>query len=521
MTNESLLAQIPDKVLQQALTQTVKGNLTHKKLEKLTKLIWNDDTGATDVINDFTGLRLCPNLKEMHISGQAGFKHGKLNNLEELQYLPKLTKLSLTSYRGLSLKLLAPLSQLTYLDLNGTNSIRNITPLASLVNLQHLNLRGADTQKLDTLSKLTQLCYLNIAFNGKVKSLAPLQGLTKITELHLNFSYVDDLTPLTYLKNVKKLSIPSYYGYDDLTKLAALKKISSLEVDSFEGLDLAQRLPKLKTLEIFCRHLNEHEAQLQEALGKLQGLEKLHAIELGDKDDDSLPPFSLNFVTQLSNLRHLSLDRGNPTDFRALATLPHLESLHLEHITLQSSGFIRKLTQLKELTVNDAYLNHLEDFKGLTQLESLSVSALYEKNESITDLSPLAGMSQLKCLNLKTLQNVSDLSPIGKLHQLTSLDIVHLNFTDIAPLLSLGLKRLCISSPHLTSIDFVQYFANLEDFTLYYDHNVQDISPLLKLRKLKQVEIRNVHTMSFEQDSPNRQVLEQLNKRGAGTILFY
>ena len=68
------------------------------------------------------------------------------------------------------------------------------------------------------------------------------------------------------------------------------------------------------------------------------------------------------------------------------------------------------LTQLNRLQLlNASNLSDLSSLAGLTQLNHLEVSG----SRNVSDLSPLAGLTQLNHLNLFGANNVSDLSPFG------------------------------------------------------------------------------------------------------------
>ena len=84
-------------------------------------------------------------------------------------------------------------------------------------------------------------------------------------------------------------------------------------------------------------------------------------------------------------------------------------------------------------------------------------------NNNISDVSPLAELTQLTSLNLQN-NNISDLSPFAELTQLTSLNLQDNNISDVSPLAELT---------QLTSL-------------VLQRNNISDVSPLVGLINLKQ-----------------------------------
>jgi internalin A len=115
------------------------------------------------------------------------------------------------------------------------------------------------------------------------------------------------------------------------------------------------------------------------------------------------------------------------------------------------------LTSLHHLYVGRGSITDLTPIKGLTKLEGLRISM-----NPVSDISPLAGMLQMDRLDLGRTQ-VRDLSPLKKMTKLTELMLDDTPVDNLTPLAGLSsLERLSIKRTR-----------------------VSDLSPLKALRKLK------------------------------------
>ena len=106
-------------------------------------------------------------------------------------------------------------------------------------------------------------------------------------------------------------------------------------------------------------------------------------------------------------------------------------------------------TALSELKLADQGLTDA-DIQDLGQLKNLQVLSL-EDNPGITDLSPLAGLTELTALNLMG-TGATDLTPISGLTGLEELDLANPDLADLSPLAGLtGLKILYLDDGNMVS----------------------------------------------------------------------
>lgn len=179
-----------------------------------------------------------------------------------------------------------------------------------------------------------------------------------------------------------------------------------------------------------------------------------------------------------------------------------------------------------------------EDLKKLPALnDKLKILTFWNESAKVTDITPLAKLTNLKGLELRNLVNLADINPIAGLKQLESLDLYNLKpLTDLTPIGKVeGLKKLSLvvlgepidlspvsnlvnlqelsigQSVKYTSFDFLTPLNNLEKLSFVAEpKDVTDISPLAGKTKLKELGFSGaeITDISVLKDSPE---LERLH----------
>ena len=186
------------------------------------------------------------------------------------------------------------------------------------------------------------------------------------------------------------------------------------------------------------------------------------------------------------NLTELYVASSGITDLTGLEHAHYLSSLDLRGNTNTVSDFspLAGLTNLKSLNLSGSFLTDISSLIGLTDLEDLGLSG-----SNLSDISPLAHLTNLTRLSLSS-NNLSDISPLANLTGLSVLYLNGKNLSDISPLANLtGLGDLNLSGGNSVSpnnISDVSPLANLTNLTrlnLSYN-NISDVSPLAGLTNL-------------------------------------
>ncbi|MEQ9000490.1 MAG: leucine-rich repeat domain-containing protein [Coleofasciculus sp. B1-GNL1-01] len=116
----------------------------------------------------------------------------------------------------------------------------------------------------------------------------------------------------------------------------------------------------------------------------------------------------------------------------------------------------------------------------------LSRTELQLWDNSITDISPLAGLSNLTVLNLGR-NSITDVSPLAELSNLTKLSLGSNSITDISPLAGLSnLTKLYLDSNSITDVSPLAGLSNLTELFLS-SNSITDASPLAQLTNLRRL----------------------------------
>ena len=285
-------------------------------------------------ISSLDDLRLMPYLKSLTIVNQ------KMDDLDFLSHLPKLTTLNLTDCRFPS---------------------DDLSAVAALPNLNSLTLHNCGISTIADLEGAVYLEYLDLSGNGGLRSLDALASMTALKELHLQNNAVVDLTVLSGLTALEKLDV----SYNALTTLAPISGCIKLNWVNADG-------NQLTTLDGIC------------------DLALLHELSV---DYNQLTDIS--GLAACPELTILSIANNQITDISDLASLPKLEKLDFSYNTVANLPTWQEGCTLR--TIDGSY-NALTSIDTLGTLDALSY--VYMDYNQITDISALADCFNLVQVNV-------------------------------------------------------------------------------------------------------------------------
>ena len=295
-------------------------------------------------------------------------------------------------------------------------------------------------------------------------------------------------------------------------------------------------------------------APASEPAGDVQGTnvptqETLSPQESRRMEEAAAPKVTICGESYSTALRELRLEEAEfeEADYEAISQMTGLERLEIVDSPISQLDFLKNLTSLKRLHIRGSRepagtFSDLSALAGLTNLEDL-----YLYLDGVSDLNGLSGMSGLKSLVLTGNMEIADLSPLAGLTKLQSLEVplggenvgVDLsplagladlrtlrtgsNVTDLSPLSGLtGLRELDLTYGGYSARDSKEYrslepLSSLTGLTSLTIRNlwVSDLSPLSGLTKLRSLTIYN--GASIEDLSPLAGLtgLKSLTIRGA------
>ena len=147
------------------------------------------------------------------------------------------------------------------------------------------------------------------------------------------------------------------------------------------------------------------------------------------------------------------------------------------------------MANLTELTARNSNITDLTGLEHATNLKSLWLDGeevrpgVWSNSNSVSDLSPLVGLTQLEGLDLWQ-NSVSDISAVAGLTNLTHLGLVGNDISDVSALVGLtNLTSLFLDGNAISDISAVADLTNLTRLGLE-DNTISNLSPLSGLTHL-------------------------------------
>ena len=298
---------------------------------------------------------------------------------------------------------------------------------------------------------------------------------TALTELDLGSQNLTDeeIEPLKEMVNLTHLDLRQNQ-LTDLSPLAGLTQLKSLEL---RGNNLSDLSP-------------------------LSGLTELEELRLGGSGTglDNPGITDLSPLAGLTKLQYLTLPRqASIRDLSPLAGLTNLKSFTLDGVASENTGTqitdlsaLSNLTQLEILHLFNCGASDLSPLAGLTNLTELRLLGQL----AFTDLTPLSGMTELRLLELTAQGSVPlrlDRNCLSVLKDLTQLESIRIYADSTISLRGLEhmteLTTLFLSQHNdgfsCVDIEALTNLSNLSDLTLWIDSQTSDLSPLAGLTNLR------------------------------------
>ncbi|BDR54195.1 hypothetical protein KIMH_03060 [Bombiscardovia apis] len=374
--------------------------------------------------------------------------HAGITNVEGIQHFTNLEKLHLSSNQITDLSPVTGLPRLTTL-----NAVYN--QITTTGPLNNPNLESLDLYQ----NQLTNIASIN------------WNGLSKLEILRLEHNQLIDISPVTGLPNLIRLSAPNNLittvgdlnnpnltvielDGNKLTSLASvnwnsLTKLETLKIGSnqFTNLSSITGLPKLTYLHAFNNKINDISSTNWNDFGKLRDL---------NLSKNKIP--SISALTGLTDLTRLYVEDNQVTNLGSL-DFPNIELINLSRNKIPSVASVNwnNLTKLQKLYLD---YNQITDFSPVTGLSSLTyLTVFYNRIVTTSDLNfpnltylnlgsnKLSTIAQISWGNLTKLQElallnnqITDISSIDW-SKLTELQKLHMSFnqiTDLSPVTGLS-----------------------------------------------------------------------------------
>ena len=253
--------------------------------------------------------------------------------------------------------------------------------VGALESLQSLSFYAQNLEKIEDLDKLTNLKYFNLQHNKKLTSIEGLEKVKSLTSLTFDNNQIVGIDNIKNLDNLQSLNLNDN-KITDITIVGNLTNLTSLNLGNNQITDIS-------------------------AISKLTNLKTLNLQN--NQIVDILPLASCNQLTSLNLKGNVDIRVGDYTDEEKLKLLE-----------------IAKILERKGTITVDK--EKLSLFNGYTSLDL--------SNQNLTDLTLLAGQTELTSLNLSsnqiTLQDKESQEILKKMTKLKTLDLQTNSLTDIS-----------------------------------------------------------------------------------------
>ena len=341
---------------------------------------------------------------------------------------------------------------------NAGNYVTDLSPIATLTSLSYLNVGGNQVADLKPLTNLTHLTGLSL-WNNRVTDIAPLSSLTALTYLNLAANHVSNLKPLANLVSLEKLDL-----YDnEVEGIAPLSDLKNLNFLILKHNRIRNLNPLIGLTELRILRIEEN---------PIRNLTPLYELNLTDLKYDAVPePAGQTDPSEawMPDPALRAAVRGEigilPDVTLMKEQLRHLQHLNANHKGIRNITGLELATNLRELHLGRNPITDLRPLANLTQLEILHLWSLTPDTPGL-DLRPLTGLINLEELSLGR-NRISDIRPLANLKKLRTLNLSHNDISDLRPLVELTqLQTLWIKENPVTNFTLLPEL-NLTD--LKYD----------------------------------------------------
>ncbi|MBN2557798.1 MAG: leucine-rich repeat domain-containing protein [Clostridia bacterium] len=350
------------------------------------------------------------------------------------------------------------------------NFIRDLSPLAGMANLRTLSCDNNVLTGLSGLENLPALEELNVSNNVFLTEVEEARNLKNLRVLNIGYTAVSDISPLLGLQNLETLNIdntevsdlPALLGNDSLSWVSSVNNL----IYDYSGLAVCG---SLEYLEIDNDGDGNDFRYITEAYDPFGGAGPEYFANL-------FPDPGLEYIIRKTiNRREGTL---YPSDVEGI------EELNIKSAGVVSLEGLQYCVSLKTLAAHDNDISDLSPLAGLSDLEEV-----YLGLNNITDISPLAELTKISILNLTDNYGLEDISRLDGLINIRVLNLANTWVSDIGVLSNLVyLESLSIDSSNVTDIGALSANKNLKEITLWRT-KVKDLSPLSGLPELAFIEI--------------------------------
>lgn len=392
-------------------------------------------------------------------------------------------RFAVSQYDSINVDLLYRFVEVDSLDISGTDSLLDLSPMEAMRNLKYVNLSNTQITELGPISNVTFLEYLDVS-NTPTSDIQFIKYSDRLKHLDISKTQITDISELVNLKAIRSLrveetpimsfavlnefdSLKSLYisksGFNNAENIKDLSKLENLDLSANYLINFSQ-LSELVSL----KNLNLSKTNIQD-LTPLVGLKNLEVLDITGTevsdisalngkvelskvlaDDTKLSVIAAdNFIRNnpkvllihhvkdleswwagLSDAWKASMKKANP---RITSDSPSVEiltsTIGLEELDLSGAGIqtLNPITRFAKLTKVDFSDNPVTEMISLSEVKTLK--EIIGRNSQVKDISPLKSNEELIRIDL----DGSPVTTIMDVVNLPNLTYLNVNGSEIFP----------------------------------------------------------------------------------------
>ena len=356
----------------------------------------------------------------------------------------------------------------------GSYTASSLDGIDTFSNLEQLSIKCTDDlSDLGSLSALKQLKSLTIEKGDPITDFGMLQALTSLEELSIGCEGLKDISFLQYLTSLKKLTITDSILLD-ISPIGSLTALTELCLEDNDEVTDYSVLSNLTYLETLTLDLNSGTS-----MPSVDNWSSLTSLSIHSAE-------SIGFLSSLPKLRSLYLSGCDCSDYMALASLQNLEHLKLGSIygDIPDLTVLNSLSNLKSLDISSLELyGNVEYIFGIPCLEELNISDC----SFGLDFAAMPENTSLKRLDMNRIELWKNIY-VEYSGPVTNLSYDDVNLADEISFVGKfpNLEELYLQSNKLTEVEFTEALPNLKKLDIT-DNYVTDLRPLSNLQQLETV----------------------------------
>ena len=295
------------------------------------------------------------------------------------------------------------------------------------VNKSNIEIIASVCRELSTLKKLVEEHkFINLPLLGTGAGRLDATSVAKIYDQEFNASGLKNSVLVSIQSGSTYINIREYFvgRFESLDEEVKQKPKSILELEKSLRVSIDHSGYEVnKKGEITELSLFQVKAP---NLGFLQNFLGLQSLNLNHCTIDNF-----SFLSRLTKLSSFSLNKTPAKNYSFINSLKKIENLDISTSSIPRPTFLANLPKLKTLSLSDTKITDLALFEKLINLEHLNLSF-----NSISDIKSLSKLNKLRTLNLSH-NSIIDISPLGQLHSLETLMLVKNKIERIVPVLAI------------------------------------------------------------------------------------